>query len=144
MTEALRRSGVRSGREGKREGKVGEKEEWRKRRKSISRYQGIVISTFELSSSRFIHSFLVRLLYLIPSTSPFLVRSHCGASPACFSPCLLTSSLSIMDVVAAVSSYITKMVTAGDSPGSSSSKMKILLLDSETVGCALLASWFMR
>ncbi|PYH48266.1 Sec1 family protein [Aspergillus saccharolyticus JOP 1030-1] len=41
-----------------------------------------------------------------------------------------------MDVVAAVSGYISKMVTAGDStaPGSSSSaKMKILLLDSETV-----------
>ncbi|RMJ26851.1 hypothetical protein PHISP_02284 [Aspergillus sp. HF37] len=38
-----------------------------------------------------------------------------------------------MDVVAAVSGYITKMVTAGDSAGSSSAKMKILLLDSETV-----------
>ncbi|RAH57826.1 vacuolar protein sorting-associated protein 45 [Aspergillus piperis CBS 112811] len=43
-----------------------------------------------------------------------------------------------MDVVAAVSGYISKMVTAGDpsAPGSSSSssvKMKILLLDSETV-----------
>ncbi|RJE20788.1 hypothetical protein PHISCL_06882 [Aspergillus sclerotialis] len=42
-----------------------------------------------------------------------------------------------MDVVAAVSGYITKMVTAGDSSGSSSSKMKILLLDSETVGNTL-------
>ncbi|KAL4877676.1 Sec1-like protein [Aspergillus karnatakaensis] len=40
-----------------------------------------------------------------------------------------------MDVVAAVSGYISKMVTAGDpsASGSSSSKMKILLLDSETV-----------
>ncbi|KAL4776177.1 Sec1-like protein [Aspergillus nidulans var. acristatus] len=40
-----------------------------------------------------------------------------------------------MDVVAAVSGYISKMVTAGDpsSGGSSTSKMKILLLDSETV-----------
>ncbi|OJJ81960.1 Sec1 family protein [Aspergillus glaucus CBS 516.65] len=39
-----------------------------------------------------------------------------------------------MDVVAAVSGYISKMVSAGDSPTqSSSSKMKILLLDSETV-----------
>ncbi|EHA24429.1 hypothetical protein CBS63078_963 [Aspergillus niger] len=43
-----------------------------------------------------------------------------------------------MDVVAAVSGYISKMVTAGDpSPtggsSSSSAKMKILLLDSETV-----------
>ncbi|BDD61857.1 vacuolar protein sorting-associated protein 45 [Monascus purpureus] len=37
-----------------------------------------------------------------------------------------------MDVVAAVSGYISKMVTAGES-GSSSTKMKILLLDSETV-----------
>ncbi|OJZ86193.1 hypothetical protein ASPFODRAFT_71880 [Aspergillus luchuensis CBS 106.47] len=49
-----------------------------------------------------------------------------------------------MDVVAAVSGYISKMVTAGDpsAPGSSSSssaKMKILLLDSETVGLALLS-----
>lgn len=41
-----------------------------------------------------------------------------------------------MDVVAAVSGYIAKMVTAGDS-GSSSTKMKILLLDSETVGYAI-------
>ena len=40
-----------------------------------------------------------------------------------------------MDVVAAVSGYISKMVTAGESAsGSSSTKMKILLLDSETVG----------
>lgn len=45
------------------------------------------------------------------------------------------SHLSIMDVVAAVSGYISKMVTAGESAsGSSSTKMKILLLDSETVG----------
>lgn len=47
-------------------------------------------------------------------------------------------SSSIMDVVAAVSGYISKMVTAGESAsGSSSTKMKILLLDSETVGLAL-------
>ena len=39
-----------------------------------------------------------------------------------------------MDIIAAVSSYVSKMVAAGDSAsGSSSSKMKILLLDSETV-----------
>ncbi|RAK94875.1 Sec1 family protein [Aspergillus ibericus CBS 121593] len=38
-----------------------------------------------------------------------------------------------MDVVAAVSGYISKMVTAGDPSSSSSAKMKILLLDSETV-----------
>lgn len=43
-----------------------------------------------------------------------------------------------MDVVAAVSGYISKMVSAGDSSTqSSSSKMKILLLDSETVGYSL-------
>lgn len=43
-----------------------------------------------------------------------------------------------MDVVAAVSGYISKMVTAGESAsGSSSSKMKILLLDRETVRDAL-------
>lgn len=39
-----------------------------------------------------------------------------------------------MDVASAVSGYISKMVSAGDSAiGSASSKMKILLLDSETV-----------
>ncbi|KAJ5139044.1 Short-chain dehydrogenase/reductase SDR [Penicillium bovifimosum] len=38
-----------------------------------------------------------------------------------------------MDVVAAASGYISKMVTVGESVGASSSKMKILLLDSETV-----------
>ena len=39
-----------------------------------------------------------------------------------------------MDVVSAVSGYISKMVSAGDAAlGSSVSKMKILLLDSETV-----------
>ena len=39
-----------------------------------------------------------------------------------------------MDVVQVVSGYISKMVSAGDSAsGSSSAKMKILLLDSETV-----------
>ncbi|KAL6719605.1 vacuolar protein sorting-associated protein 45 [Lecanora helva] len=39
-----------------------------------------------------------------------------------------------MDAASAVSGYISKMVSAGDSAtGSSSSKMKILLLDSETV-----------
>lgn len=44
-----------------------------------------------------------------------------------------------MDVVAAVSGYIAKMVALGDSSttGSSSTKMKILLLDSETVGDTL-------
>lgn len=42
-----------------------------------------------------------------------------------------------MDVVAAVSGYLSRMVSVGDSStagSSSSSKMKILLLDSETVG----------
>ncbi|MCJ1260254.1 vacuolar protein sorting-associated protein 45 [Lobaria immixta] len=39
-----------------------------------------------------------------------------------------------MDVVSAVSGYISKMVSSGDTTlGASSSKMKILLLDSETV-----------
>lgn len=42
-----------------------------------------------------------------------------------------------MDVFSAVSGYISKMVTTGDTAGTnSSSKMKILLLDSETVGDA--------
>lgn len=40
-----------------------------------------------------------------------------------------------MDVVQAVSGYVTKMVSAGDSAsGGAAAKMKILLLDSETVG----------
>jgi hypothetical protein len=40
-----------------------------------------------------------------------------------------------MDVVAAVSGYISKMVSVGDpSSGGPAAKMKILLLDSETVG----------
>ena len=39
-----------------------------------------------------------------------------------------------MDVVSAVSGYVSKMVAGGNSAlESSSSKMKILLLDSETV-----------
>lgn len=40
-----------------------------------------------------------------------------------------------MDVASAISGYVSKMVSVGDNPtGSSSAKMKILLLDSETVG----------
>lgn len=40
-----------------------------------------------------------------------------------------------MDIVQAVSGYITRMVSQGDSAsGSSLAKMKILLLDKETVG----------
>jgi vacuolar protein sorting-associated protein 45 len=40
-----------------------------------------------------------------------------------------------MDVVTAVSTYVSKMVSVGDSAsGTASAKMKILLLDSETVG----------
>jgi vacuolar protein sorting-associated protein 45 len=41
----------------------------------------------------------------------------------------------MMDVASAISGYVSKMVSVGDNPtGSSSAKMKILLLDSETVG----------
>ncbi|KAF1809274.1 Sec1-like protein [Eremomyces bilateralis CBS 781.70] len=39
-----------------------------------------------------------------------------------------------MDIVQAVSGYISKMMSSTDSSGSGSAKMKILLLDSETVG----------
>jgi hypothetical protein len=41
-----------------------------------------------------------------------------------------------MDIVQAVSGYITKMVSVGDNAtaGTSAAKMKILLLDNETVG----------
>jgi hypothetical protein len=46
------------------------------------------------------------------------------------------SPLAAMDIVQAVSGYITKMVSVGDSAatGTSAAKMKILLLDNETVG----------
>ena len=39
----------------------------------------------------------------------------------------------IMDVVQAVSGYISRMVATNETAASASSKMKILLLDSETV-----------
>lgn len=47
-----------------------------------------------------------------------------------------------MDIVQAVSGYITKMVSAGDNAttGTSAAKMKILLLDSETVGLSTPAA----
>jgi vacuolar protein sorting-associated protein 45 len=39
-----------------------------------------------------------------------------------------------MDVASAISGYVSKMVSVGDKPtGTSTAKMKILLLDSETV-----------
>lgn len=39
-----------------------------------------------------------------------------------------------MDVASAISGYVSKMVGVGDNPtGNSTAKMKILLLDSETV-----------
>ena len=42
-----------------------------------------------------------------------------------------------MDVVQAVSGYVSKMVSAGENAsGSASAKMKILLLDNETVGAS--------
>ena len=48
-----------------------------------------------------------------------------------------------MDIVQAVSGYITKMVSAGDSAatGTAAAKMKILLLDSETVGLSSLSTY---
>jgi hypothetical protein len=39
-----------------------------------------------------------------------------------------------MDVAVAVSGYVSKIVALGDGAAGSSAKMKILLLDSETVG----------
>jgi vacuolar protein sorting-associated protein 45 len=45
-----------------------------------------------------------------------------------------------MDVMQAVSGYISKMMTVGDgAAGTASAKMKILLLDSETVRVACCA-----
>lgn len=38
-----------------------------------------------------------------------------------------------MDVAAAVSGYVSKIASLGDGAAGSSAKMKILLLDSETV-----------
>lgn len=49
---------------------------------------------------------------------------------------ILSLTSASMDVVAAASGYISKMVTVGESSGAS--KMKILLLDSETVGSTQL------
>jgi hypothetical protein len=45
-----------------------------------------------------------------------------------------------MDIIQAVSGYITKMVSVGDNAatGTSAAKMKILLLDNETVGLSPL------
>lgn len=45
-----------------------------------------------------------------------------------------------MDIIQVVSGYITKMVSVGDSAatGTSAAKMKILLLDNETVGLSPL------
>lgn len=39
-----------------------------------------------------------------------------------------------MDVVQAVSGYVSKMVSAGENASGTAGKMKILLLDDETVG----------
>lgn len=49
-----------------------------------------------------------------------------------------------MDIVQAVSGYLTKMVSAGDNAaaGTSAAKMKMLLLDNETVGLSALSSIF--
>lgn len=62
------------------------------------------------------------------------------SSSACSAPTLLPNTHSCeqvasMDVVQAVSGYITKMVSGGDNASivGSPAKMKILLLDSETV-----------
>ena len=50
-----------------------------------------------------------------------------------------------MDVVSAISGYVSKMVSAGDgASGTSSAKMKILLLDSETVRVAHVSRAFVR
>jgi vacuolar protein sorting-associated protein 45 len=51
-----------------------------------------------------------------------------------------------MDIVQAVSGYITKMVSAGDSAatGTTAAKMKILLLDNETVGLSPLSRYHGR
>jgi hypothetical protein len=51
-----------------------------------------------------------------------------------------------MDIVQAVSGYITKMVSVGDNAtaGTSAAKMKILLLDNETVGLSAPPGWLGR
>jgi hypothetical protein len=48
-----------------------------------------------------------------------------------------------MDIVLAVSNYVGKMVSADGAAGSSG-KMKILLLDSETVSCPTTTSSHLR
>lgn len=43
-----------------------------------------------------------------------------------------------MDAFQAVSGYVTKMVSTGDgATGANATKMKILLLDNDTVSCAI-------
>ena len=52
----------------------------------------------------------------------------------CFKQQGLNSAIfAIMDVVQAVSGYISRMVATNETAAAASSKMKILLLDSETV-----------
>lgn len=71
----------------------------------------------------------------VHSTVTTLPRCPCITCALSIASILRASAVATMDVVAAVSGYISKMVTAGESAsGSSSTKMKILLLDSETVG----------
>ena len=55
-------------------------------------------------------------------------------------PSIRPSTL-IMDIVQAVSGYVTKMVSVGDTAaaGTSAAKMKVLLLDNETVGLSALS-----
>ena len=57
---------------------------------------------------------------------------HCSA---------VSHLVTAMDIVQAVSGYITKMVSVGDSAatGTSANKMKILLLDNDTVGLSALS-----
>lgn len=126
---------------GRKEGMHAGKEESRRRKKDVERSTGGGTSCGKSGCTQ--HS--------TTSTSPPSPRGHNTTPPRSaatpFNFLLLhflliararAHSPSTMDVVAAVSGYISKMVTAGESAsGSSSTKMKILLLDSETVGLAL-------
>lgn len=104
-----------------------ERRKRRKRREGAGDHLLSAVESWTLSSSSS-SSLLLFSLSLSFSLSLYPYFSLPPLSPPYIPPYLPT-----MDVVAAVSGYIAKMVTAGDSLASSSTKMKILLLDSETV-----------
>ena len=105
--------------------------EWRKvlpNNSKVVSLASIFSHPFNLQSSIFNLQLLTTLRkcsFWVETPNPIILK-------LLYFPCL--PSTAIMDVVSAVSGYISKMVSTGDTTlASSSAKMKILLLDSETV-----------